>query len=94
VLVSLHFPETGDWLDTTGVVMRIVHGRRPGEWERRLGLELDDLDSTMRRLLERNLARTPPAPPRARPGRRALLDGRRLAGLSARLAMPFEPMCA
>jgi c-di-GMP-binding flagellar brake protein YcgR len=85
VLVSLKFPETEEWLDAVAVVTRVVHGRRPGEWARRLGLEFDDLDEKTKRLLERKLRFTPPAPPRGRPGRRGTLSGWLLARLSARV---------
>jgi len=70
VLISLRFPATSDWLDAEAVVTRIVHGRRPGESSRCLGIEFDHLDRRGWLSLHRNLGRTPPAPPRARPGRR------------------------
>ncbi|HVU03056.1 MAG TPA: PilZ domain-containing protein [Polyangiaceae bacterium] len=82
--VSLKFPETGDWLDTTAVVSRVVHGRRPGEWTRKLGLAFDALDDDATGVLLRNLALTPPAPPRGRAGRRATFSGWALARLAAR----------
>jgi hypothetical protein len=84
VLVSLQFPETGEWLDAEATVTRVVHGRRPGEWARRLGLEFDDLDEPTKLLLERKLRTTPPAPPRGRPGRRETWSGWSLARLAAR----------
>lgn len=84
VLVSLQFPETGEWLDAEATVTRVVHGRRPGEWARRLGLEFDDLDETTKLLIERKLRTTPPAPPRGRPGRRETWSGWSLARLAAR----------
>jgi hypothetical protein len=70
VIVSLQFPATGDWLDAEAIVTRVLHGRRPGESTRCLGLEFGRLDRRGWLSLHRNLGRTPPAPPRARPGRR------------------------
>jgi hypothetical protein len=88
VLVSLQFQETGEWLDAEATITRVVHGRRPGEWARRLGLEFDDLDPRAKRLLERKLRSTPPAPPRGRPGRRETWSGWSVARLSAQ-ALPI-----
>jgi hypothetical protein len=70
VIVSLRFPATGDWLDAEAIVTRVLHGRRPGDSARCLGLEFGKLDRRGWLSLHRNLGRTPPAPPRARPGRR------------------------
>jgi hypothetical protein len=70
VLVSLQFPDTGDWFDAEATVARVVHGRRPGEWTRCLGLIFDRLGRDAERVLTRQLGHTPPAPPRSRPGRR------------------------
>jgi hypothetical protein len=84
VLISLRFPQTDEWFDATAVVSRVVHGRRPGEWSRRLGLEFHELDLEGKCLIERQLRLTPPAPPRGRPGRRETFSGWALARLSAR----------
>jgi PilZ domain len=70
VIVSMRFPATGEWLDAEAVVTRVLHGRRPGETARCLGLEFGKLDRRGWLSIHRNLGRTPPAPPRARPGRR------------------------
>ena len=86
VLVSLRLPTTDEWLDATATVARVVHGRRPGEWTRGLGLLFDDLDARMRGLLERSLRRVPLCPPKGRPGRRWASGSAGLARLSAPLA--------
>jgi hypothetical protein len=85
VLVSFLFPATGDFLDAEAVVTRVLHGRRPGESSRCLGIEFGHLDRRGWLSLHRNLGRTPPAPPRARPGRRRATFGtiaRRAAAMS------------
>lgn len=91
VLISMRFPATGDWLDVEAFVTRIVHGRRPGETARCLGIEFDRLDRFGWLSLHRNLGRTPPAPPRARPGRRHA-SYRTIAGLLPSLRdAPAQP---
>jgi hypothetical protein len=52
-----------DFVDAEAVVTRVVHGRRPGEWRRALGLELLHMDRWSHRLLGALLRRLPPAPP-------------------------------
>lgn len=88
ILVLMEFPETGDYLDATGVIARIVHGRRPGEGSRCLGLELER-DRRVDLILERNLLRRPPVPPRVRPGRR-ITSAAALARLTAVLPRNAE----
>ena len=85
VLVSLRFPNTGDWFEATATVTRVLHGRRPGEWTRSLGLEFEGLDGVAEEVLAANLGRIPPAPPRARPGRRlpSIFRAARLAAPAA-----------
>ena len=72
--------------DATAVVpASVVHGRRPGEWTRHLGLEFDELDLETKRLLARLLGTTPPVPPPKGPPRtpRDLLRTEASAELSA-----------
>jgi len=88
VLISMCFPATGDWLDAEAFVTRILQGRRPGETARCLGIEFDHLDRRGWLSLHRNLGRTPPAPPRARPGRRHA-SYRSIAGLLPSMQMAF-----
>ena len=71
VLVSFEAPFGGLWIDIEGVITRVAHGRRPGEWTRGLGIELSPTSHTVRDALRLRLACLPPTPPRLRPGRRA-----------------------
>lgn len=66
LLVSFRVPGLSDWIDAEGVVRRVVHGRRPGETSRALGVELVELEEYSRRLLAVYLRRLVPAPPRYR----------------------------
>lgn len=66
LLVSFQVPGLGDFIDADATVRRVVHGRRPGETSRRLGLELVGLDDYARRLIAAYLRQLPPAPPRYR----------------------------
>lgn len=43
VRVVMCLPRTQRWLTVDAHVVRVSHGRRPGEWGRRLGLELEGL---------------------------------------------------
>jgi hypothetical protein len=63
VIISFRVPGLADFIDAEAVVRRVVHGRRPGETRRALGLELLDLADYSRRLLAAFLRRLPPAPP-------------------------------
>src|SRR5262245_29914193 len=38
LLVSFRAPRSGRWIDTDAVVARVIHGRRPGDGGRCLGL--------------------------------------------------------
>lgn len=41
VRVTFRTPDTGRWLTLSGTVARVLHGRRPHEWGRRLGIAFD-----------------------------------------------------
>jgi hypothetical protein len=69
VILSFQLPNS-HWVDTEALVIRILHGRRPGEHTRGIALELDGISGLNRFMLERALKYMPPAPPRYRPGRR------------------------
>lgn len=71
VFVSFQLPGTGRWIDATATVRRVVHGRRPHESKRMLGIEFDDLRPYERFQLRRALQARPVVPPGGRPGRRA-----------------------
>ena len=87
VIVSFEAPLGGMWIDAEGVVTRVVHGRRPGEWTRALGIELVDVAPPIRDALQLRLRCLPPTPPCHRPGRRlsahALRNLTRRSGLAS-----------
>ena len=68
VLVSFQLPGFRDYIDAEAVVARVVHGRRPGEIRRALGLEFVDVSASSRRLIEAFLRRLVPVPPSYRVG--------------------------
>jgi hypothetical protein len=70
LLLSFCLPGSAYWIDGEAVVSRVLHGRRPGEYARGLGLSLEGLSPFSKVMLERTLLRLPPAPPGVRPGRR------------------------
>jgi hypothetical protein len=70
LLLSFCLPGSSYWIDGEAVVTRVVHGRRPGEYSRGLGLSLEGLSPFARMMLERTLLSLPPVPPGLRPGRR------------------------
>lgn len=70
LIVSFRLPDTGKWFDVCATVRRVVHGRRPHETTRKLGLEFDELRPYERYQLKRALAFRPVTPPGGRPGRR------------------------
>ncbi len=74
LLVSFQVPGTDRYIDVEAQVTRVVHGRRPHETTRKLGLEFVNLGHYERYQLRKALRGVPVAPPNARPGRR---DGKR-----------------
>lgn len=71
VFVCFQLPGSEDWIDACATVTRVVHGRRPTETSRMLGLEFDDLAPYDRFRVRRALGRRPVTPPGTRPGRRS-----------------------
>ena len=67
LIVSFQLPNSGGWVDATAIVARVIHGRRPGEFRRALGLEFEGLDAGSQGILADLLKRLPPAPPASRP---------------------------
>jgi hypothetical protein len=63
VIVSFQLPGLKDFIDAEAVVTRVVHGRRPGESRRALGLSFTEISSFSRLLLESYIRRLPPVPP-------------------------------
>lgn len=81
LLFSFKIPYFDVWVDTEAVVSRVLHGRRPGETSRSLGLEFCHLEPWHRYLLQQALAMVPPAPLGPRQGRRLALSMREIAAL-------------
>lgn len=61
LLVSFQAPRSRTWLDTSAVVTRVVHARRPGDRGRALGISFQGLDREARQLLFGQLRNLPPA---------------------------------
>lgn len=68
VIVSFQLPGIRDYIDAEAIVTRVVHGRRPGESRRALGLSFVGLSPFSRLLLEAYIRRLPPVPPSFRRG--------------------------
>jgi c-di-GMP-binding flagellar brake protein YcgR len=65
VIVSFRPPRSDRWLDVSATVARVVHGRRPGDRGRCLGLAFHGLDAASQRVLFRHLRGLPgPEPSR------------------------------
>ncbi len=71
VYVSFQLPGSQDWFDAMAVVTRVIHGRRPTEVSRKLGLEFLDLKPYDQYRLKKAIHAAPPTPPGVRLGRRA-----------------------
>lgn len=71
VYVSFRIPGTNQYIDTSALVARVIHGRRPGESSRKLGLEFEGLSHYERYQIRKALKGRPSAPPGPRPGRRS-----------------------
>ena len=90
LILSFRTPRWGVWIDTEATVARVVHGRRPGEYSRGLGVYFEELDSWSRFVIERSLRELPPVPPGARrDGRICHMALRSLVRLSGRNARPL-----
>jgi hypothetical protein len=63
LIVSFRLPRVGVWVDTQARVTRVIHGRRPGEDQRALGLAFEDLEEDLEMAIAAELVRVPPAPP-------------------------------
>ncbi len=68
LIVSFQLPGLRDYIDVDAVVTRVVHGRRPGECRRGLGLSYVGLSRFQQLLLNAYIRRLPPVPPRYRRG--------------------------
>lgn len=52
IVVTIRDPRTMTFVDATGVVARVEHGRRKSERGRALGLEFDVLDAESQKILD------------------------------------------
>ena len=67
VQVSFRLPLTRAWVATSATIARVLHGRRPGDTGRCLGLEFDSLDPLLLRRLRSSLHNLPPPLPTREP---------------------------
>jgi hypothetical protein len=63
LIVSFRLPRAGVWVDAEARVTRVIHGRRPGDEGRALGLSFESVDEVAQRAIEAELSLTPIAPP-------------------------------
>jgi hypothetical protein len=70
LIVSFCLPGTREWVDTDAVVARVIHGRRPADRQRQLGIRFTELTGDARRSIQWALWHAPPVAPQPRPGRR------------------------
>jgi hypothetical protein len=63
LIVSFRLPHVGTWIDAEAYVSRVIHGRRPGEDQRALGLCFEQLNEEQQTAIARELTQVPPAPP-------------------------------
>lgn len=67
VIVTFRAPISKLWFDTVGTVARIVHGRRPGDPGRCIGIQFDVAEQFSQALLAVSLRKVPPPLPRRAP---------------------------
>lgn len=67
VIVSFRVPRTYQWFDCEATVARVIHGRRPGDRARGIGLSFGSLDDIVRRQLRASLRDIPPPLPTRTP---------------------------
>jgi len=63
LIVSFRLPNSDTWVDAEATVARVIHGRRPGEHTRALGLVFEVIDEDAHLALARKLLERPLAPP-------------------------------
>jgi len=63
LIVSFRLPDSDTWVDAEATVARVIHGRRPGEHMRALGLVFDVIDEDAHLALAHQLLERPLAPP-------------------------------
>ena len=63
VIISFRAPGVGSWFDAQGSIARVIHGRRPGDRGRALGVRFHQLDVVSRAYLKAGLRSLPPPVP-------------------------------
>ncbi len=63
VIVSFRLPRSAYWFDAGATVARVVHGRRPGDLGRCIGLAFEGLETDTEWFLRSALRRVPPPVP-------------------------------
>ena len=67
MIVSFRTPRANVWFDCEATVARVVHGRRPGDRGKCLGLSFDSLDDWSTMMLRSDLRGLPPPFPKRTP---------------------------
>jgi hypothetical protein len=67
VVVSFRVPRSAFWFDAEATVVRVVHGRRPGDYGRCFGLDFESLEPGAQWFLRRALHGVPPPLPTREP---------------------------
>lgn len=67
LIVTFRVPGTSRWIDTAATVVRVVHGRRPGDRGPAVGLAFDPLSSEDNLLVRCMIDRFPPTFPMRAP---------------------------
>ncbi len=63
MIVSFKLPDSTRWIDADAHVVRVIHGRRPGERSRAVGLKFDGLDDDTRAYISQSVRGVPPPIP-------------------------------
>jgi hypothetical protein len=93
LIVSFRLPRGGVWIDAEARVTRVIHGRRPGDTGRSLGLAFESLDEPSQQAIELELTKVPIAPPgRAIRDEHGQRIARVLAWFSTRIAPTWESL--
>jgi hypothetical protein len=64
VFVSFRATELGIWFDSEARVARVIHGRRPGDKGRAVGISFSTMSRVKRFILRGHLRKVPPPVPR------------------------------
>jgi hypothetical protein len=67
VLVAFRLPRSAWWFDAEATVARVVHGRRPGDTGRCVGLSFEAIEPDVQAFLRRALQGVPPPLPMREP---------------------------